>query len=107
MSWMNSVQSAVDSAVNDVSRAADNVAERIMGQSSQQEHQHQQQAQHQQPPFPFFFGQRTPAPYEQQQNANKVPVASARSIRQLPTIRVAPEDLVDESNRECCICLEP
>lgn len=34
------------------------------------------------------------------------PPASRRAIRQLPTIRVSPEDLVDPSNRECCICLE-
>eukprot|EP00980_Cylindrotheca_fusiformis_P008770 scaffold1869_cov122-Cylindrotheca_fusiformis.AAC.32 len=34
------------------------------------------------------------------------PPASSRAIRQLPTIRVSPEDLVDPSNRECCICLE-
>lgn len=41
-----------------------------------------------------------------QQNPQGAPPASARAIRQLPTICVKPEDLVDESNRECCICLE-
>ena len=35
------------------------------------------------------------------------PPASARAIRHLPTVTVQPEDLVDESNRECCICLGP
>ena len=34
------------------------------------------------------------------------PPASAKALRQLPTVKVAPEDLVDENNRECCICLE-
>mmetsp|Transcript_12432 Transcript_12432/g.25810 ORF Transcript_12432/g.25810 Transcript_12432/m.25810 type:complete len:407 (-) Transcript_12432:168-1388(-) len=34
------------------------------------------------------------------------PPASRRAIRQLPTVVVKPEDLVDESNRECCICLD-
>lgn len=34
------------------------------------------------------------------------PPASDAAIRQLPTIRVAPEDLMDTANRECCICLE-
>lgn len=32
------------------------------------------------------------------------PPASETAVRRLPTIRVAPEDLVDESNRQCCIC---
>ena len=34
------------------------------------------------------------------------PPASKRAIRQLPTIKVSAEDLVEPSNRECCICLE-
>jgi len=34
------------------------------------------------------------------------PPASRKTIRQLPTVVVTPEDLVDETNRECCICLE-
>lgn len=35
------------------------------------------------------------------------PPASCKAIRQLPTVTVTPEDLVDENNRECCICFEP
>lgn len=34
------------------------------------------------------------------------PPASSKALRQLPTVVVSPEDLIDESNRECCICLE-
>lgn len=34
------------------------------------------------------------------------PPISRKALRQLPTVTVAPEDLVDENNRECCICLE-
>jgi len=34
------------------------------------------------------------------------PPASRKAIRQLPTIMVTSEDLVDESNRECCICFD-
>ena len=34
------------------------------------------------------------------------PPASQRSIRQLPTVAVSAEDLVDENNRSCCICFE-
>mmetsp|Transcript_10781 Transcript_10781/g.26066 ORF Transcript_10781/g.26066 Transcript_10781/m.26066 type:complete len:580 (+) Transcript_10781:110-1849(+) len=41
-----------------------------------------------------------------QQNPQGAPPASAKAIRQLPTICVSPEDLVDPNNRECCICLE-
>lgn len=44
-----------------------------------------------------------PAPAAQPQ---RVPPASQKAVRQLPTIKVTPEDLVDPSNRECCICLE-
>jgi hypothetical protein len=39
-------------------------------------------------------------------NQQRVPPASAKAIRQLPTIRVAPEDLIDPNNRECCVCLD-
>ena len=34
------------------------------------------------------------------------PPAATKTIRQLPTVSVTPEDLVDENNRECCICFE-
>jgi len=34
------------------------------------------------------------------------PPASQRSIRQIPTVAVTPEDLFDENNRSCCICFE-
>ena len=36
----------------------------------------------------------------------KSPPASTRAIRTLPTVTVTPEDLVDPTNRECCICFE-
>jgi len=35
------------------------------------------------------------------------PPASKKAIEQLPTIMVQQEDLADENNRACCICLEP
>ena len=34
------------------------------------------------------------------------PPASQAALRQLPTISVTAEDLVDPCNRECCICFE-
>ena len=56
-------------------------------------------------PFP---GQRRPGSPSQQPPPETVkpPPASNRAIRTLPTVTVAPEDLVDENNRECCICFE-
>mmetsp|Transcript_26050 Transcript_26050/g.39430 ORF Transcript_26050/g.39430 Transcript_26050/m.39430 type:complete len:420 (+) Transcript_26050:154-1413(+) len=47
--------------------------------------------------------------FQQQRNGaedQQPPPTSAKVLRQLPTIRVKPEDLVDENNRTCCICLE-
>jgi len=41
-----------------------------------------------------------------QQGPQPNPPASCKAIRQLPTVIVKPEDLVDENNRECCICFE-
>jgi hypothetical protein len=34
------------------------------------------------------------------------PPTATKTLRQLPIVTVSPEDLVDENNRECCICLE-
>ena len=47
--------------------------------------------------------------HQQQQQEHRpqtTPPASQRAIQQLPMVLVAPEDLVEESNRECCICFE-
>jgi hypothetical protein len=42
-----------------------------------------------------------------QAGGNKpAPPTSQKALRQLPIVKVSPEDLVDENNRECCICLE-
>eukprot|EP00547_Thalassionema_nitzschioides_P005405 CAMPEP_0194201994 /NCGR_PEP_ID=MMETSP0156-20130528/2131_1 /TAXON_ID=33649 /ORGANISM="Thalassionema nitzschioides, Strain L26-B" /LENGTH=334 /DNA_ID=CAMNT_0038927351 /DNA_START=22 /DNA_END=1022 /DNA_ORIENTATION=- len=43
---------------------------------------------------------------EASEGAKAPPPASKRAVLQLPTITVAVEDLQDESNRTCCICLE-
>ncbi|CAB9502068.1 protein ligase RNF181 [Seminavis robusta] len=45
-------------------------------------------------------------PVQQQQGPTGPPPASATALRQLPTISVTAADLVDASNRECCICFE-
>ncbi|GAX11728.1 E3 ubiquitin-protein ligase AIP2 [Fistulifera solaris] len=42
-----------------------------------------------------------------QQSQPPQPVAAShQAIRQLPTVKVSREDLIDPCNRECCICLE-
>jgi hypothetical protein len=59
-----------------------------------------------------WAAQRAQAPHFQQAmdpqaGGNRgAPPASLKALRQLPIVKVAPEDLVDENNRECCICLE-
>ena len=61
----------------------------------------------------LFGGGSAGAAQQQQQQAAaeeesmKSPPASTRAIRTLPTVTVTPEDLVDPTNRECCICFEP
>ena len=40
------------------------------------------------------------------QPSRAAPPADSKAIRQLPVVSVSPEDLVDENNRECCICFE-
>mmetsp|Transcript_43777 Transcript_43777/g.106169 ORF Transcript_43777/g.106169 Transcript_43777/m.106169 type:complete len:256 (+) Transcript_43777:125-892(+) len=57
-------------------------------------------------PFPFHFGPGTAAGPPPPEPRQKTPPASTKAIRMLPTIRVAPEDLIDQNNRECCVCLE-
>ena len=55
----------------------------------------------------LFSTDGLPRPQQQQQQApGGPPPASAAALRQLPTISVTAEDLVEESNRECCICFE-
>ena len=47
-----------------------------------------------------------PQQQQQQQPPGGPPPASGSALRQLPTISVTAEDLVEPSNRECCICFE-
>ena len=108
-SWVNNLQTAVGSVVNDIARAADDVVEGF--RNSQQPNnggsqEQQQQQQQQQQRFPFGFGTRAPPPHPQHPSNVRTPTASDRAVRQLPEILVKPEDLVDENNRECCICLD-
>jgi hypothetical protein len=43
---------------------------------------------------------------QQQQESGAPPPATTKAIRTLPTVMVTPQDLVDENNRQCCICFE-
>jgi uncharacterized protein (DUF4415 family) len=85
--WLHNVRNSVDSLVHDFVQVAEDLTHNL------------------QPPTntrtPAAAAAAAPSP-----DSQRAPPASARAIRQLPTIRVAPEDLVDPSNRECCICLE-
>jgi hypothetical protein len=104
--WLNNAGNTFNAAVQDFVGGLVHPPEEAAGQrgffprrtQQQQRQQQQQQEQHQQ---------------QQQHNFNTqnggnqgAPPASMRAIRKLPTIRVSPEDLVEPSNRECCICLE-
>ena len=51
-------------------------------------------------------GSNNAPPQEQQFSPNAPPPASNKAIRTLPIVTVTPEDLVDENNRECCICFD-
>lgn len=57
-----------------------------------------------------FNGFQMPQQFQQQQQQPQPdtgpPPASRAALRQLPTISVSAEDLVEPSNRECCICFE-
>ena len=90
------IRNAFDSIADDVIQRIDGVSERL-DPTRQQRQQGTQTA-----------GQTRAGPGQQPppQQPQKAPPASMKAIKKLPTIRVAPEDLIDPNNRECCICLE-
>lgn len=49
----------------------------------------------------FFGVPQQPA----QPQSNKPPPASADTIAKLPNVQVTADDLLEESNKECCVCL--
>lgn len=53
-----------------------------------------------------FGGNGQTQTHDPQQPSRAAPPADSKAIRQLPVVSVSPEDLVDENNRECCICFE-
>jgi hypothetical protein len=44
--------------------------------------------------------------HQQHQNGNKPPPASSRAIDKLPVVKVTADDLIEETNKECVVCLE-
>lgn len=101
-----------------------NSRQRQPRRTEQQTQTQQNQQQEQNPPHAFtipagmenmfaeFFGAfpehagRQQQQQEQQQMSSAPPPASDKAIRTLATVMVTPEDLVDENNRECCICFD-
>jgi len=53
-----------------------------------------------------MFGQETNYTNDEPLSCNATPAASERAIRQIPTVAVTQEDLIDENNRSCCICFD-
>jgi hypothetical protein len=106
---VNNVRSAIDNAAEGVSQHFEQNRRRSQSRRrnrSQEELPSQPRTpqasrsvpQEQQPP--------PPSPPPPPPPSGRAPPASQKAIRKLPTIAVAPEDLVDENNRECCICFE-
>ena len=98
---VQNIQAAVDTALHSVVNAAEEVASNFPFHPAQQAGANA---------FPNHFQFRRDVRQPEQQAAENhhgpAPPASARAIRQIPTILVAPEDLVEPCNRECCICLD-
>ena len=66
-------------------------------------------------PLEAFFGghnnnitdSQTASPFPQPQEANSIaPPASSKALNELPMVRVTADDLLEENNKECLICLE-
>lgn len=58
--------------------------------------------------LPFFqnLAQQNHQPQHQPQRPSVAPPASKRLLRNLPTVRVTSDDLIEETNKNCCICLD-
>ena len=59
----------------------------LFGQEFQQQFQHNAQQQPQRP-------------------STTAPPASKRLLRNLPAVKVTADDLIEETNKNCCVCLE-
>ena len=54
----------------------------------------------------FFGGGEPRRQWQEQQQPNNTPPTSKRALRNLPTVTVTSDDLIEESNKNCCICLD-
>jgi len=86
----SNIRNAIDNATEDVSRRFARRRQRQRGNESTRQTRTRQQQPQQAPPGP----------------PQQAPPATAKAIKQLPTILVSPEDLIDPANRECCVCLD-
>jgi hypothetical protein len=89
--WLRNVRNSVDNVIHEFSHAAEDLTRNFELTAAQ--------AARYDTTFPSPGGSSPPV-------NQRAPPASDRAILQLPTIRVGPEDLIEPSNRECCICLE-
>ena len=108
---VNNVRSAIDNAAEGVSQHFEQNRQR----RSQSRRRNRSQEDLPSPPRPPPASRSVPQQEQQPPSppppppsapSGRAPPASQKAIRKLPTIKVAPEDLVDENNRECCICFE-
>jgi hypothetical protein len=111
---VNNVRSAIDNAAEGVSQHFEQNRQR----RSQSRRRNRSQEDLPSPPRPPPASRSVPQQQQQPPSlppppppppsapSGRAPPASQKAIRKLPTIKVAPEDLVDENNRECCICFE-
>ena len=108
---VNNVRSAIDNAAEGVSQHFEQNRQR----RSQSRRRNRSQEDLPSPPRPPPASRSIPQQEQQPPSppppppsapSGRAPPASQKAIRKLPTIKVAPEDLVDENNRECCICFE-
>ena len=108
---VNNVRSAIDNAAEGVSQHFEQNRQR----RSQSRRRNRSQEDLPSPPRPPPASRSVPQQEQQpppppppppSAPSGRAPPASQKAIRKLPTIKVAPEDLVDENNRECCICFE-
>jgi len=105
--FFNAIESRLENISDTMAAAVRNVEETFSGERRRR--QQQQRGGDGRNTNPPPARRRRAAQPEHQQvppGMTSTPPASSQAIRRLPTIRVAPEDLVDPCNRECCICLE-
>ncbi|KAJ1447184.1 hypothetical protein M885DRAFT_624606 [Pelagophyceae sp. CCMP2097] len=76
-------------------------AAQVFGRNQEDLLRHQEQQQQQQPQ------QQQPRQQQQQPGEGAIPPASQSALRKLPVVKVTAEDLIQDGNDSCCVCLDP